>query len=159
MSLARYTVPPVLLVVGIALILGGCKEDDIPATPDPPFLFTEMILSNGVTPDPSKTLAVGQNVTTSFQINYTLSPQDDQGRSKLALFADVYSENATGIITSLTPFPGTPVALTSSGGVVSKTLTFTVPTGARFVTVEAFLDTVPFSNPVLKLDSRTWTVQ
>jgi hypothetical protein len=42
---------------------------------------------------------------------------------------------------------------------VRDSLVFTVPAAAATVSIEAFLDSTTFRNPVMSIDRRTWNVQ
>lgn len=146
-----------VLLIGILLITASCSKDTIPTTPSPPFLFSDLRLLKTTTPAPGTTLSKGQNVTVYLHSAYTLEPGNDVQRANLAVIADAFYLDATDTLRFLTLTQGPPLGATS--GVVAETLKFTVPQAALSVTVFAFVDTIPYANPVISYDSQEWPVQ
>ena len=145
-----------LLCTGSALLIGSCKEDSIPTTPSPPFLFSDLKFSKDTSPPPGTNMSLGVH-TVRFSVAYTLAPQDDRGRGTLQLLAFAVSTDAKDSISVLqTTVPRT---LTSSGTIITDTLRFTIPAGALSVTVGALIDTLGINASPLLFDSEFWPVQ
>jgi hypothetical protein len=157
----RSPIRRILLVLGVAAMMWNlsCTSDDIPVTPGGPFLFTEMMLTSGTTPTPRTSMTIGHQYTARFSVAYTLDPAMValMQKGSLAVYADIYTDNTDSSFTVLAST--TERKLTASSGVISDSLKFTVPTKAVYVNVEAYIDTVPFTNPVLKIDSQYWNVK
>ncbi|MEW6511255.1 MAG: hypothetical protein AB1428_09880 [Bacteroidota bacterium] len=145
-------------LIGLALLIGSCTEDEIPSTPSPPFLFTGLRIARSITPVPGTPLSVGQH-TVRFEVDYTLAPEEDRQKSTFAVFADVFSRDAGGNVTVLASLQNPP-ALKLSGAAVPESLSFTVPAGARTVVLEAYIDTIPAAGFVVTIDTtQAWPVQ
>jgi hypothetical protein len=157
----RLFIRGILPALGIAALMGNlsCKSDDIPVTPGAPFLYTEMMLTSATTPVPQSTMTRGQLYRARFSVAYALDPALDalMQKGKLGLYADIYTDNTDSTFTVLATTPE--LKLTSTSGVVTDSLSFTVPAKALYVNVEAYLDTIPYTNPVIKLDSQYWNVK
>lgn len=151
-------VPGILL--GVGMLVASCTKDDIPTTPSSPFLFTSVDVGKTTTPVPTTVMRPGQTYTVRFQVNYTLAPQDEVTRSRLAVFADIFSRDVNNAVTVLRATPTTRPALAAAGGVVADSLSITVPLNARVVRLEAYLDTIPAAGFVLRIDTtQSWPVQ
>jgi hypothetical protein len=157
----RLPIRRILLVLGVAALLWNlsCKSDDIPVTPGGPFLYTEMMLTSTTTPTPRTSMTKGQQYTARFSVAYALDPAMValMQKGSLALYADIYTDNTNGSFTVLATTAER--KLTATDGVISDSMKFTVPNTALYVNVEAYLDTIPYTNPVYKLDSQYWNVK
>lgn len=142
--------------LGIVVMFTSCKNDDIPTTPAGPFLLTRMRISKDTTPTPGTTLNAGQTVGVHFTVDYTLSPEDDRNKTNLALFINAFSRDQNNNYMEIGIFPDKQFTLTAASGMVTDTLSVAIPATATSVTVEAFIDTLPFSNPVLTIDDKSW---
>lgn len=158
MSRHFFALVAALTLIVVPALIMSCTDDDIATTPSPPFLFTDMIISKNITPRPGTTLKVGDSVTVRFQVDYTLATSDDNTKSTLGIFGDIYSEDVNSAITLLDTLSSRPPGLTSAGGVVARTMRFKVPADARTVTLEAYIDTIPAAGFTLRLDSQSWNV-
>jgi len=152
---ARLLMLPML--AGAVVLHTSCTKDDIPSTPSPPFAFTDMVIGKTTTPTPGTAMTKTQNYTVRFQVAYTLNAASERFRNSLNLFADAYTYNTDSTFTSIGNLQQS--ALPAAGGAIAESLSFTVPTNAEFVYIEAYIDTIPFSNPVLLIDTQFWTVQ
>ena len=63
------------------------------------------------------------------------------------------------LFSSIGGFPDKILQLSEQGGVLRDSLQFTLPPGIARLTMEAFLDSLPFANPVISIDSQIWPVQ
>jgi hypothetical protein len=141
------------------LLAAGCAKDDIPTTPGGPFLLTRVSIERDVLPVPETTIAKNQSVTARYGIAFTLSPDDEKNRANLRLFVGVYGISANDTLVSIGTFPGRTLTLAAGTNTIRDSLTFTVPAAAATVSIEAFLDSTTFLNPVMSIDRRTWNVQ
>jgi hypothetical protein len=157
----RLFIRGILPALGIAALMGNlsCKSDDIPVTPAGPFLYTEMMITSTTTPIPQSTMTRGQTYHTRFSVAYALDPALEalMQKGKLALYADVYTDNTDNSFTVLATT--SEYKLTATNTIINDSLSFTVPANAVYVNVEAYLDTIPYTNPVIKLDSQYWNVK
>jgi hypothetical protein len=144
------------------LALGaGCTKDDIPSSPSPPFLFTSMIIGKTTTPAPGTTLHPGQTITVQCEVDYTLAPVDEATRARLGfglLSGVLSSKDSVTADTVLVGAPAAPPVLSTSAGTIPQTMTFKVPTGSKRIFVVAFIDTLPSTGTVLRIDSQSWPV-
>jgi hypothetical protein len=147
------------ILLATLLLAGGCSEEDLPSSPPPPFLFTSLSLSSDTQPRPGTFLAQGEAVRLRYGVSYTLDPSMDQQRNQLALYVNVFGVAADSSTVNIGAFPDREYRPDVPGEFRSDTLDFTVPNGVTQVWVEAFLDTLPFSNPVLALDRLIWPVR
>jgi len=145
----------------LATLLGapGCSEEDLPASPPPPFLFTSLSLSSDTQPRPGTPLAQGEAVRLRYAVSYTLDAPTHEQRAQLAIFVNVFGLTAQNSSVNIGAFPDREYRPELQGENRADTLSFTVPTGITQVWVEAFLDTIPFSNPVVALDRLIWPVR
>jgi hypothetical protein len=139
MHLPRSRAFRFFVIAGAALAAGSCSKDDIPTTPQSPFLFTGVEVSKFVSPSATKLLVRGTSYVARFDVAYTLAPADDAQRSNLQVLAVVNSHNANGdFLAVIGSLAFTPPPLTASSGVLSDSIGFTVPTsGASFISVGA----------------------
>ena len=156
-TLSRFLT--ILAIAAVAAIGAGCSKDDLPATPPPPFLFSDVRLQKDIVPLPGTFLQHGKNTTVRFNVAYTLAPEIAKNRSNLRLFLNLYGEDSVGTILAIGAFPDRVYTLDQDGSNVSDSINFTVPANAAFVDVEAFLDTLPFANPIITIDSKYWPVR
>jgi hypothetical protein len=151
----------ILLVLGIvaAAMNLSCTSDAIPVTPDGPFLYTEMMLTSATTPMQHSILTRGHQYTTRFSVAFNLDPAMGalMDKGKLAIYADIYTDNTDSSFTVLAN--SAEHKLTGLTGVIADSLTFTIPNNAAYVNVEAYMDTIPGTGFVYKLDSQWWNVQ
>lgn len=145
------------MLAGAAVLNTRCTKDDIPSTPSPPFVATDLLIGKTTSPTPRTALNKNQNYAVRFQVAYTLDAASDRFRNSLNLFADAYTYNTDSTFTTIGNLQQS--ALPAAGGAVAESLSFTVPSNAEFVYIEAYIDTIPFSNPVLLIDTQFWTVQ
>jgi hypothetical protein len=148
---------PVLFAA--AGLLVGCEEEDNPATPAPPFLFSNLTLSKETLPRPGTFLSVGQNVLLRYKVSHTLNSGDNAQQSNMAVFVNIFGRDAVGNVISIGGAPDRTVTPLEVSNVVQDSIPFVVPAGVAGVFVEAFLDTLPFANPVVALDSQSWPVR
>ena len=156
-TLSRFLT--ILAIAAVAAIGAGCSKDDLPGTPPPPFLFSSVRLQRDIVPLPGTYLQRGKNTTVRFNVAYTLAPQIATTRSNIRLFLNFYGEDSVGTILGIGAFPDRVYTLDQDGSNVADSMNFTVPANAAFVDVEAFLDTLPFANPIITIDSQYWPVR
>ena len=139
MHFARSRAARLVFLLGASLAAGSCSQDDIPVTPPPPFLFTDVAISKFVTPAPTTFLHPGVSYTTHFSVNYTLSPDIDAQRNLYGVFAEVDSYDSKGaFLAVLGTSRNPPPLLGAAGGTVSDSIKFTVPaTGVSFIYILA----------------------
>ena len=127
MHIARPGPLPLLFAIGAALAALSCSKDDIPTTPPPPYLFTDVAVSKFLTPSPVSPLHPGQAYVARFVVDYTLDPTVDAAKSQYALYADVATFDANDSLLHVVGFgPNPPPGLTASSGAVSDSIAFTV---------------------------------
>ena len=144
----------------IALLLAaGCTEEDLPTSQTPPFLFTALTLSSDTQPRPGTALTQGQAVQLRYGVSYTLDATMYRQHDQLAIFVNVFGVAADSSTVNIGAFPDRQFSLDLQGEFRGDSLSFTVPSGITQVWVEAFLDTIPFSNPVVALDRLIWPVR
>ena len=137
----------------------GCSDEELPSSPPPPFLFTSLALSSDAQPRPGTPLRAGQEVRLQYGVAFTLDPATFEQRAQLAVFVNVFGVDADDNSVNIGDFPDRQFTPELQGANQLDTIAFTVPTGITQVWVEAFLDTIPFSNPVVALDRLIWPVQ
>jgi len=141
------------------LLVGGCTEEDLPTTPPPPFLFTALTLSSDTQPRPGTVLTQGQAVQLRYGVSYTLDTVMFRQHDQLAIFVNVFGLAPDSSTVNIGAFPDRQFTADLQGEFRGDSLSFTVPSGITQVWVEAFLDTIPFSNPVVALDRLIWPVR
>lgn len=141
MHCARSSITRLALVLGAALAALSCSKDDIPTTPPPPYLFSDIAISKFVSPPLTDTLHPGTQHVARFNVDYTLDDTTYGKRNLYGVFAQVNSHSANGaFLAVLATLAYAPQTLTGAAGSVADSITFTVPaTGASFVSVEAGL--------------------
>jgi len=137
----------------------GCEEEDNPATPPPPYLFSNIALSKYTTPRPFTFLSTGQNVLLRYGVSHTLNDGDNAQQSNMAVFVNIFGRDAAGNVVSIGAAPDRMITPLEVSSVAQDSIPFVVPQGVVGVYVEAFLDTLPFANPVVALDSQIWPVR
>jgi hypothetical protein len=147
------------LLVAAAGLLVGCEEEDNPATPAPPFLFSNIALSKESMPRPGTPLSVGQNVLLRYKVSHTLNNGDNAQQSDMAVFVNIFGRDPAGNVVSIGGAPDRTISPLAVSNVLQDSIPFIVPAGLAGVFVEAFLDTLPFANPVVALDSQSWPVR
>ncbi len=153
------TLRTLLLLLAAAGLLVGCEEEDNPATPPPPFLFSNITLSKETIPRPTTFLSAGQNALLRYKVSYTLNDGDNAQQSNMAVFVNLFGRDAAGNIVSIGGAPDRTITPLNVSDVLRDSIAFFVPQGVTGVFVEAFLDTLPFANPVVALDSQNWPVR
>jgi hypothetical protein len=151
-------VPRALLVGALALLV-SCEDESVPTSPPPPFLFSDVLLSKETSPTPSTPLSEGQNVLLLYKTSYTLNPGDSEQQTDLALFVNVFGQASDGSIVGIGLFPNREVSPLELSDIVRDSIQFVVPQGVSTVFMQAFLDTLPFANPVIALDQQSWPVR
>ena len=146
------------LLVGM-LLLAGCEDDAIPTFAPPPYLFSNISITKECNPVPGSALRPGSTVNLRFSVAYTLDPNDFQNRAGLGMFINLFGRTPTDSLVSIGGFPDKILQLSEQGGVLRDSLQFTLPPGIARLTMEAFLDSLPFANPVISIDSQIWPVQ
>jgi hypothetical protein len=126
-------------ILTATLAAGSCSKDDIPTTPPPPFLFSNVQVSKNVAPPATKLLVHGTPYVAKFDVAYTLDPSDDARRTTLQVSAVVNSHDANGIFLAVIGrLAFIPPTLSAPSGVFSDSIAFTVPaSGASFISVGA----------------------
>ena len=139
MHLAGSRAFRLVAILGASLAAGSCSKDDIPTTPPPPFLFTNVQVSKNVSPPPTKILVHGVSYVAKFDVAYTLDPADDARRATLQVSAVVNSHDANGdLLAIIGRLPFIPPTLSAPSGVFSDSIAFTVPaSGASYISVGA----------------------
>jgi hypothetical protein len=142
-----------------ALLFSECSSDSIPSTPPEPYLFDTILFGNGITPAPGTALSRGQNITLHLNIAYTLAPQLSSIRNRLAMYVQAFGRDSTNAAFGIGARRDSFLLASSSGSVVADSLSINIPQSIVSVKVQAFIDSIPFRNPVLLIDSTSWTVQ
>ncbi|HTY57534.1 MAG TPA: hypothetical protein VMF59_01900 [Bacteroidota bacterium] len=139
MQIAGLRATRSVVVACAALAALSCSKDDIPTTPPPPFLFTNVEVSKFVTPPVTRVLSRGASYVAKFDVSYTLSAADDAQRNNLEVLAVVNSHDVNGnFVAVIGSLAYTPPLFTSAGGVVTDSIGFTVPgSGVSYVSVGA----------------------
>ncbi|MCK5571288.1 MAG: hypothetical protein KAJ12_00945 [Bacteroidetes bacterium] len=150
---------PLALLVGALTLLVSCEDESVPTSPPPPFLFTDLLLSKETSPTPSTPLSEGQDVLLLYKASYTLNPGDNAQQANLALFVNVFGQAPDGSIVGIGQFPNHMFSPLVVSDIVRDSIPFVVPQGVSTVFVQAFLDTLPFANPVIALDNQSWPVR
>ncbi len=144
-----------------ALLFSECKSDSIPSTLSEPYLFDAILFGNGTLPPPGATLLHGPNAVLHLNVAYTLSPGLSANRNNLALYLQAFgrdSANTAWQVRSGVQRDSFFLAQ-ASAGVIRDSLTISIPSYIRSVKVQAFIDSIPFRNPVVLIDSASWPVQ
>lgn len=149
----------IAVIVAALVVASGCSDEELPSSPPPPFLFTSLALSSDALPRPGTPLQVGQEVRLQYGVAFTLDPAMFEQRTQLAVFVNVFGVDANDNSVNIGDFPDRQFTPELQGANQLDTIAFTVPAGITQVWVEAFLDTIPFSNPVVALDRLIWPVQ
>jgi hypothetical protein len=156
--MSRSSSKVILLALGMVALLVNlsCTSDDIPVTPEGPFLYSQMLLTSMTTPTPYSTLTRGQQYTTRFSVAYTLNPSVSAllKNRTLALYTFAYSENTD---TSYTYLSGLRVdTLSAVSAIIADSIVFTVPNNALYLTVLAGIDTLPLVGADYMYDYQEW---
>ena len=122
-----------------------------------------MVIGKTTSPTPGTTLHPGQTVSVTFEVDYTLAPSDDASRAKLGLLTFVLSStDSVSYDAVLVSPPAAPPVLPASASALPQTLTFTVPTASRLISIVAFIDTLPqwsSVTPLRPLRFQSWPVK
>ena len=78
-----------------AIFVMSCNNTSIPASPEPPFNFTKIVISKKLTPVPFTTLTTGQTATFDFELAYTLGQQEAAIKDNLRLVYGFLGKDAT----------------------------------------------------------------
>jgi hypothetical protein len=155
------------VLLGVLAFVLACSETEIPNTPEEPFLLSLINISSDLTPRPFTTLSVGQSLTFSFKVSYTLAPQEASNRGNLRLDVGFLGIDSNGNSFSVVnPFAVEQFSLTANKGSFPVSATIVIPatnpnTQLNAVTLDLvaiFFDTSTntFSNI---RDDITWTIQ
>jgi len=140
-------------------LVAGCKNDELPTNPPSPYLFTQILLSKDTRPVPETSLKVNQQVTLTYKVSYTLTPEEFQNVGNLGVFINVYATTANDSVVNIGTFPDKEFSIKQQADILRDSLSFVVPIRVVGVTLEAFLDNTPFSNPVIVIDRQHWPVE
>lgn len=146
------------LLALISVVSFRCTDEDLPSTPEQPFLRTAVEFTRGVQPVPETPMQVGQSVRIRYGIAYTLAPAEVR-TPNLALYVSVYGLTQQDSLLVIGTLPNKEYPLAGAAGITLDSLQITVPDQAVSVTLEAFIDTIAFSNPVLEISRTSWPVQ
>jgi len=146
------------LLALVSIVSLSCTDEDLPSTPEQPFLRTAVELTRGVQPLPETPIQAGQSVRIRYGIAYTLAPVEAR-MPNLALYVSVYGLNQQDSLLVIGTLPNKEYPLAAASGLTIDSLQITVPNQAVSVTLEAFIDTIAFSNPVLEISRTSWPVQ
>ncbi|MFQ5750546.1 MAG: hypothetical protein ACE5HI_00995 [bacterium] len=83
-----------VVFVGAFAFIFACSDDHIPNSPNEPFLFTDIEISNDVIPIPGTIFTAGQLVSFDFKVAYTLAPEEVKKRDDIVLFIDFLAFDA-----------------------------------------------------------------
>lgn len=119
-----------LLMLLPIMFMAGCKDDEIPSALSGPFLVSDLVIEQKPSPSTDSTLSIGQPVTFSVDIAYTLSASDAKNLNSLTLAYGLRAVNTTldtvyGSLGAMYPIQFVP--LTSSSKVVSVSTQLTLP--------------------------------
>lgn len=150
---------PLMLIAAVAAILASCKQEELPATPSSPFLFNGIRIQKDLVPVAETVLHPGQQAKVHYSVAYTLDPSQAAMRNNLRLFVTLYGIKATDSLLGIGTFPNATHPLPQDGGVITDSITLTVPTNAARVNIEAFLDTLPTAGYVIEIHELGWPVR
>jgi len=142
-----------LAILLAALAAVRCSKDDIPTTPNPPFIITDVAISKFVDPPATGGLTHSQTIKLRFDINYTLSAADDARRANLSVAAAAFRTDLDSVI-AITSF--VPAA---SGGTVHDSLTLTVPAALTEVQLDGAVLYTPLDTVVSFSYGPYWSVK
>jgi hypothetical protein len=148
-----------LALLAAVLFTTGCEDEDIPTFAPGPYLFSNLSVTKATLPPIGSRLVAGSVVNLRFSVAYTLDQSGYQNRANLGMFVNVFGRTATDSVVNIGGFPDKLLSLTNASGTLRDSVSFTLPAGVRTLTMETFLDTLPFANPVMALDSQNWPVQ
>jgi hypothetical protein len=127
-------------LIPLALMM-GCKDDEIPSALTGPFLVSDLVIGQKPSPPVNSTLSIGQTVTFSVDMAYTLSAPDAHMLDSLYLAYGLIALNA-GLDTvygHIGPaFPLQFIPLTATSGAVSVAPQITLPDPGFTYTINFF---------------------
>jgi len=142
-----------LVILLAALAAVRCSKDDIPTTPNPPFIITDVAISKFVTPATTGTLTQKQIIKIRFDVNYTLSAADDARRANLSVAAAAFRTDLDSVIAFTSFVPA------ASGGTVHDSLTLTVPAALTEVQLDGAVLYTPLDTVVSFSYGPYWSVK
>jgi len=148
----------VILLMFAALLLAECSSDSIPSSPSGPFLFTQLKIGKDAVPAPGTFLTRGQNVVLHLNVSYTLTPEETAFRDSLALYIQAFGRDSTHALISVGSPRDSILLGSATKNILPDSLSISVPQNVVLVTVEAFIDSIPFTNPVAAIDTLAWPV-
>ena len=153
MQRARSGILRLVMVLAATLVAVRCSKDDIPTTPNPPFIITDVAISKFVDPPPAGGLAHSQTIKLRFDVNYTLSATDDARRANLSVAVAAFRTDVDSVIGFTSFVPAT------SGGTVHDSLIITVPTTLTQVQLDGAVLYTPLDTVVSFSYGPYWSVK
>jgi hypothetical protein len=127
-----------VFLVPIVLMM-GCKDDEIPSSLSGPFLVSDVVIGQKPSPPANSTLSIGQTISFSADIAYTISESDAPMLSNLTLAYGLRALSATldTVYGFLGPtYPLQFVPLTAASGTVSVAPQISLPNPGFAYTVD-----------------------
>ncbi|HUI09512.1 MAG TPA: hypothetical protein VL221_04240 [Bacteroidota bacterium] len=152
MQRARSGSVRLVVVLAVALTAVRCSKDDIPTTPAPPFIITEVAISKFVNPPATTALKAGTIQKIRFDVNYTLASEDDARRANLSVIVAAFRTDVDTIVGSVSFVP------TGSGGTVPDSLIANIPSGVTELQLDGAVIYSPLDTVVAFSYGPYWTV-
>jgi len=153
MQRARSGSLRLVVVLAAALAAVRCSKDDIPTTPNPPFIITDVAISKFLDPPASGGLTHSQTLKVRFDVSYTLSAADDARRANLSVAAAAFRTDLDSVIAITSFVPAAP------GGTVHDSLIITVPAALTDVELDGAVLYTPLDTVVSFSYGPSWTVK
>jgi len=152
MQRARSGSLRLVIVIAAALAAVRCSKDDIPTTPAPPFIITDVAISKFVDPAVTTVVPVGIRKF-RFDVSYTLSSADDSRRANLSVVVAAFRTDTDSLLTTASFSPG------NSGSTVHDSIIVTIPTGTTGLELDGGVLYVPLDTIVAFSYGPSWTVK
>ena len=153
MQRARSGIAGLVIVLAAAVAALRCSKDDIPTTPKPPFIITDVAISKFVDPPATTGLTRNQIQKLRFDINFTLSASDDARRANLSVAAAAFRTDLDSVIAFTSFVPA------ASGGTVHDSLIINVPGTATEVQLDGAVLYTPLDTVVSFSYGPYWSVK
>ena len=153
-----------LLIIAVPVALSCCTKDDIPNTPDGPFLFTSITITKNTTPVPFSPLTAGQAVSFKVGAAYTLDPTDLKNIKNVVMTVDFDAvDSSFNYVEEIGSFPDSTITLNASGTTVFVPMTATTPAAGpayvRLTTKITNIDSVTVDSYYIVRDRQYWPLK